>query len=319
MEEGVNRREFLKRSGAAAALTLLPKGVEAQERPFEYFASDLRPEELEAQKEAAAQSLVQDFPAIPEIEYLRKYFPHLTEESQMYIPSREELEYVLSESTSQLDELAAAMTTGSSAVFVFADYNRESGKRQRLYTMRKDAHDKMVFVKAYPISLGREGFGNASGSEKTPLGLHTIAASHMGYFGEVVSDPNQYRDVFNRVEIAGNPHWFVKGLGKEDEVAEIVTDEYHLVGPQTSAGRGIFLHGTNRSGEIGSDGEWKSLLGEGRAGSLGCVRVSNTGIRDLGLSSLITIGSFVMIHATPAAQEAPVSQYYPVPRWNEDQ
>ena len=127
----------------------------------------------------------------------------------------------------------------------------------------------------------------------TPLGLHMITSGRRGLFGEVVSGLNKHKSMFNHIVHKGKEHWFVKSFGerprneKSTDSAEVVTDQYLLIGPTTDASRGIRIHGTNRSGELHPDGKWHSFLGGVRR-SGGCIRMSNVDIRDLHLSGYLT-------------------------------
>ncbi len=302
----INRRELLKGTLSVAAIALLPGTPEASERRFKYFSSELTPQTLERQKKRAIDSLAKSIPSSDDADHLRAYIPYLSSESQMYIPDPNELRSVLEKSSVQLDELATALPEGSFGLFAFADIDDSTGmRRQRTYVVRKNAQNSVQFVKAYKISIAEKGFGNEPDSGQTPLGLHRIQSKTIGNFGEVVSARKKYVQDdkhFTHIPQNGKDRWYVNSFGREsgNEIAEVVTDEYLLVGPNTPASRAIRAHATNRSGELKADQSWNSLL-DGKSLSGACLRFSNVDLRDAGLSGYIDSGTFVMIHATPAA------------------
>jgi hypothetical protein len=311
----MDRRKFIL--GSAAALAAATRSAEARERELEFLPSPLTPEMLEEQRSEAVRSLTQSVPDDPKMEYLRQYATHLGQESQMYLPSQQELHGVVEKGKIALQELGAQLRVGQYGLFVFADANEKS-RTQRLYVLEKTQARSLQFVKAYPVSMSASGFGNRKDSGQTPLGLHTILNGKQGLFGEVVSGLNKHKDIFNHVQYRGEEHWFVKNFGErkpgdaDNDVAEVVTDQYLLVGPHTDPSRGIRIHGTNRSGAPQQDGTWTTFLG-GRRRSGGCVRMSNVDVRDFALSGYLrmpedgarrgaqTAGTPVMIFATPAA------------------
>lgn len=285
-----------------------------REKAYEVFGSTITPEELAEQKKAAITSLVREIPQTVELDHLREYAKHLNEESQMYIPDDGEIAHVAGVSGAQLHQLSQHIASGSHGIFVFADINREGKRTQRLYIVKKIDDTSVQFLKGYRVSTSRKGFSNADDSERTPLGLHTVYNGHVGMFGEVVSGLNKFKEHFIRVSVDGEDHWFVRGFGLEqgNDVAEVVTDQYLLNSRTTPLSRGIRIHGTNRSGEVGPDGKWRSLLG-GRRQSNGCIRMSNVDVRDLHTSGYIQLPEEpeknalpmpVMIHATKAAIDA---------------
>jgi hypothetical protein len=317
MESGIDRRRFLKGAAGALAMPFVNKldvSAAGREKAYEVFGSTLTPEELAEQKKAAIESLVREIPQIAELDHLREYAEHLNEESQMYIPDDGEIAHVAAVSGPQLHLLAQHTASDSYGLFVFADINREGKRTQRLYVVKKIDGTAVQFLKGYRVSTSRKGFSNSNDSERTPLGLHTIYNGHVGIFGEVVSGLNKFKEHFVRVSVDGEDHWFVKGFGLEhgNDVAEVVTDQYLLHSRSTDLSRGIRIHGTNRSGEVGPDGKWRSLLG-GRRQSNGCIRMSNVDVRDLHTSGYILLPEEpekkafpmpVVIHATKAAIDA---------------
>lgn len=312
-------------ASAAVLLNAFPKDAESQENRFEFFSSELTPENLRQQREAAVTSLAQGIPPSTELNHLRDHVQNLGAESQMYIPDSDELNGVLRKSTAKLSELAENLGVDSHGIFIFADVDARGNRTQRMYVVKKTSASVVSFVKAYHVSTALNGFGNDNDSEKTPLGLHRVHSGKIGLLGEVVSGLMKNRDttiqgpdgrpqpVFIRQVLNGIERFFVRGFGRESNnpIVEVITDQYLLHGPQTNTGRGIRIHGTNKSGERTARG-WRSFLG-GRARSSGCIRMSNTDIRDLHLAGYIkmpderskqkTGGSAVMIYATPAAIE----------------
>lgn len=303
----LNRREVLKGLGAAALLNAIPRSAEAQEQGFKYFSSELTPQRLEAQKRATIDSLANSIPPLRQLEYLRAYLPYLAKESQMYIPDTAELKEVVARNEHELDRLTAKIPMGRYGLFLFADAHGEK-TRQRMYVLKKGTIDSAQFVKAYKVSMSREGFGNEPDSNKTPLDLHAIHSKALGMFGEVMSKKKKYKDnprLFKHVKIGDDDHWFIHSLGYEtgNEMAEVVTDQYLISGPQTSTERGVRIHGTNRSGGLDKNREWISYL-DGESMSSACIRMSNVDVRDLNVHGYVDIQTPVMISATPEAQKA---------------
>ena len=96
MEEGMSRRRFL--GAAADMLALKAKNGEAWENDLEFLPSSLSKESLDAQKRAAVESLKTSIPNLPALDYLRDHAKNLNKESQMYIPTPEELVDVIDKS-----------------------------------------------------------------------------------------------------------------------------------------------------------------------------------------------------------------------------
>jgi hypothetical protein len=303
----MNRREFLK--GLAAAALLSSPNAEAADgkEHFSYYSSELTPAGLDSQKRATISSLDTSLPRIRNLDHLRAYIPYLPHESQMYIPSPEELKDVVAKSEQQLDSLSTTIPVGKYGLFIFADAH-DKKRKQRMYVLARKSPDKAQFVKAYKISLSREGFGNEKDSGMTPLGEHAIHSKTIGMFGELVSEKKNHKDderLFTHVEIEGKDHWFVHSFGYENgnELAEVVTDQYLITGPTTSVERGVRIHGTNRSGALGKENQWISYL-DGESLSTACIRMSNVDVRDLKVQGFIDVGTQVVIHATPEAMVA---------------
>ncbi len=313
-----NRREVLRGMGAVLALSSLPANAEQGHNAIEYFPSSLTRALLEKQKRDSIDSLAKSIPQQKEADYLRLYIPYLPEESRMYIPNQIELKELLQKTAEPMNDLSQAIRVGSYGVFVFADVNTNHTRKQRLYVLKRTKNHTVLFEKAYKISVAEEGFGNAKDSSQTPVGIHTIREKELGMFGEVVSarqKPKENPRLFKKMIINGKEHWFVKSFGREsgNELAEVVTDQYLLVGPETPASRGIRIHGTNRSGSIAEDGSWLSHLdGETLTGA--CIRMSNVDVRNL--SKYMGISTPVMIYATPEAREEAAARNKPVNHHN---
>ena len=293
----------MRQALAAAGAALIPETIRAAER-LPILPSDLTAEDLAEDKHRDVVELARSVPPLPELGYLREKARHLELESQMYIPTHEEVEAVFAAAEEQLRELGNAIKAEKHGLFVFAD--AKGGRQiQRLYVVRKEQDGALRIVKGYPVSMALLGFSNEKDSRKTPIGLHSISEKRIGLLGEVVSGLNKHRDSFKHVKYQGADHWFVRSFdGKEgDDVAEVVTDQYLLTGPHTPAERGIRIHGTNRSGTLKPDGTWESYLG-GKRRSGGCIRMSNVDVRDLHLSGYLddVTKTPVMIFPTEAAQ-----------------
>jgi hypothetical protein len=312
--ESMNRRSFLQKTAASLASGLLLRSAEAREQPVTAIESDLLPQDLERQKTEAASSLVETIPSDPRLRHVRAYAEHLTDESQMYIPQSSEVRAVLEKSREPLARFTRAIQRGQHGLFIFADHDSAGNNLQRLYVLKRAAENTLEFEKAYKVSTATAGFGNESNSGKTPLGIHHIANGARGLLGEVMAAAKHFDESsYVSVRYQGKVHWFVRGFGATPgtDNAEVVTDEYLLIGPHTDPSRGIRLHGTNRAGKLGANGMWQSFLG-GRQRSGGCVRMSNTDIRDLYLSGYLKetvhdgkhAGSTpILIFATPAAMK----------------
>ncbi len=311
--KGVNRREFIT-AAAATTLNIISGSADSRDSIYRFLESPLSIKTLEQHKLRAIQSLVSSIPPLKETEYLRSYSRLLPLESQMYIPHLRELEDVVKKSLPQLEILAEHIPLDGYGLFAFADVTHEKKRVHRLYVLRRNSPKDIQFVKGYRISMARKGFGNESDSEQTPLGLHFIESGTQGMFGEVVSQLNRFKESFTHVKYRGKDHWFVKGFGREasNDVAEVVTDQYLLVGPNTNASRGIRIHGSNRSGEIDESGRWTSFL-DGKMRSTACLRLGQTDIRDLSILGFVRNGTAVMIHATEDARKY-VAPIVP-PRW----
>lgn len=319
----MRRRDFLGLSAGAIAASALKQESADAHSTFTVEASSLTPENLLAQKAAAVESLTSGIPADRRLNYLRDRARDLPDESQMYIPDDAELGRVYEKSVSELNQLGSSIpSVNEYGLFIYCDTNPDGSPFQRLYVVQKTAQNRLQFVKGYAVSTAANGFGNTPDSGQTPLGLHSILSGTHGVFGQVVSGLNKYKTMFNHVRIGIRDYYFVKGFGSGagadagNDIAEVVTDEYLITGPNTPAMRGIRVHGTNRSGERDSMGIWRTFLG-GRKKSGGCIRMSSTDVRDLGLNGYAKLpqtiagrrkstapGTAVMIHAPAIAPNA---------------
>ena len=139
---------------------------------------------------------------------------------------------------------------------------------------------------SYVISTGKNGTGNLSGSNKTPLGLHKIAAKYgdklkpgailksrqfTGRIAPIYTDETDAKtdDVTTRI-------LWLKGL--ETGINSGKNDKGQLV---DSYKRYIYIHGTPEEGLLG------------KPASHGCVRMVNTEV--VSLYELVAVGTLVLI------------------------
>lgn len=311
--ESMDRRKFLRATAAAMLSSIAPKTAESGEQGILSMESDLSPENLQRHKSRAVASLTEEIPQGKQLGHVRSYAQNLAQESQMYLPSIKEITDVAAKSTAQLRELEQSVPLKGYGLFIFADRDSEGNHKQRLYALRRPQKGALQFVKGYAVSTARLGFGNSRDSNKTPLGLHKIDSGKRGLLGEVVAEAKALDEpTYIRLRQGGKDRWFVRGFGsvRGDDIADVVTDQYLLIGPNTDASRGIRIHGTNRAGKV-ENGTWTSYLG-GRRRSGGCIRMSSTDIRDMYLSGYLSlpqkrgksaVQTSVMLHATPNAME----------------
>lgn len=158
----------------------------------------------------------------------------------------------------------------------FSKFIYVAAKRQRLYLIDGDS-----IIKSYRISTAENGIGNLSGSYQTPEGLHKVA--------EKVGDGLPLNTVI-KSKIATNQKVMPIIKAKKDGTDYITTRVIHLRGledgvnageDKDSYSRGIFIHGTQEEGLLGT------------AASKGCIRMSNKDIIDLFDS--VEVGTFVII------------------------
>lgn len=158
----------------------------------------------------------------------------------------------------------------------FSKFIYVAAKRQRLYLIDGDS-----IVKSYRISTAENGIGNLSGSYQTPEGLHKVA--------EKVGDGLPLNTVI-KSKIPTNQKVVPLEKAIKDDTDYITTRVIHLRGLEDgvnagenkdSYSRGIFIHGTQEEGLLGT------------AASKGCIRMSNKDIIDLFNS--VEVGTFVII------------------------
>ncbi|MBU0959594.1 MAG: L,D-transpeptidase [Nanoarchaeota archaeon] len=150
-----------------------------------------------------------------------------------------------------------------------------NGQEQRLYVVY--GRDNSFYVyKHYGVSTGKRGFGNAFGSEKTPLGVHRINVKRGDNAG------------VGSIFVGGNNTGRVARITqseKDSSQALLLTRVLGIGGCDSlnsnSSDRGIFIHGTNKEGSIG------------RPDSGGCIRMRNEDIVEL--YSLVREGTYLDI------------------------
>ena len=149
-------------------------------------------------------------------------------------------------------------------------------KQQKLYHIQNDS-----IIKEYIISSSAYGIGSKAGSNKTPIGLHSIK--------------EKYGD---NTPINGR----MTGRVFYDDIATIYTDEtksktddvtsriFWLEGMEKGKNKGkgidsfsryIYIHGTSEEGRLG------------KPASHGCIRMKNKEVIDL--YKLIEVGTLVLI------------------------
>jgi lipoprotein-anchoring transpeptidase ErfK/SrfK len=148
--------------------------------------------------------------------------------------------------------------------------------QQKLYVII----DKNV-VASYPVSTSKFGLGNIFNSQKTPLGLH-IVKNKMGD-GVPMNGIIKYGFYSNEIAlILKDP----KTSGKDLITSRILWLDglekgKNKGGVMDSYNRGIYIHGTNEEGLIGTPA------------SHGCIRMKNKDVIDL--FNLVPKGIYVLI------------------------
>lgn len=147
---------------------------------------------------------------------------------------------------------------------------------QKLYLIKKN-----IIIKSYSISSSEYGIGNKNGSNKTPLGLHTIARK----FGE--KTPINGR-MIARVFTGETSIIYLDGSrSKTDDITSRIL---WLQGEEDGINKGenidsfkryIYIHGTSEEGLIG------------QPASHGCIRLKNKDVIDLYKD--VAIGTLVLI------------------------
>ncbi|MCX7120593.1 MAG: L,D-transpeptidase [Gammaproteobacteria bacterium] len=128
--------------------------------------------------------------------------------------------------------------------------------QQKLYL--KDAHDKTVA--AYLISSAKKGVGYERGSEKTPLGLHTIH--------QKIGESMPIFTVFKGRKPSGEI-WNGDLSRHYPNRDFILTRILWLKGLKTPLERYIYIHGTSDEKQLGTPQ------------SHGCIRMCNADVIDL--------------------------------------
>ncbi|MDB4126533.1 L,D-transpeptidase [Flavobacteriales bacterium] len=149
-------------------------------------------------------------------------------------------------------------------------------KNQKLYYIEQDS-----IIKEYIISSSAFGIGSASGSNKTPIGLHGIKEKYgektpingkmtgrvfHGHISTIYTDQTKSKtdDVTSRV-------LWLEGLEKGKNRGEGID----------SFKRYIYIHGTSEEGRLG------------KPVSHGCIRMKNKEVIDL--YKLVEVGTLVLI------------------------
>ena len=149
-------------------------------------------------------------------------------------------------------------------------------KNQKLYYIEQDS-----IIKEYIISSSAFGIGSASGSNKTPIGLHGIKEKYgektpingkmtgrvfHGHIATIYTDQTKSKtdDVTSRV-------LWLEGLEKGKNRGEGID----------SFKRYIYIHGTSEEGRLG------------KPVSHGCIRMKNKEVIDL--YKLVEVGTLVLI------------------------
>ncbi len=148
------------------------------------------------------------------------------------------------------------------------------GQNQRLYLV--DGYNGFRVNKEYDISTGKAGFGNKSGSGKTPTGIHRI------------------KEMYGSNAPIGTLFIARQNTGR---IAKIHTDEYDSPNDlitsrimwldgcekqnKNSHSRYIYIHGTSEEGLIG------------KPASHGCIRMKNRDVIEL--YNLVGSGTYINI------------------------
>ncbi len=126
---------------------------------------------------------------------------------------------------------------------------------QRLVVMRKGK----VF-KTYPVSTSKYGVGDQKGSNKTPLGLHSVA--------QKIGDDMPQGTVFKSRKPTGEvvaPN----SPGRDPIVTRIIWLKGHESCNRNAYARMIYIHGTTEENRIG------------RPASYGCIRMKSSDISEM--------------------------------------
>ena len=149
-------------------------------------------------------------------------------------------------------------------------------KKQKLYHIEHDS-----IIKEYIISSSAFGIGSASGSNKTPIGLHSIK--------EKYGEKTPINGKMTGREFHGNIATIYTDQTKsktDDVTSRILWLEGLEKGKNTGEGidsfkRYIYIHGTSEEGRLG------------KPASHGCIRMKNKEVIDL--YKLVEVGTLVLI------------------------
>ena len=149
-------------------------------------------------------------------------------------------------------------------------------KNQKLYYIEQDS-----IIKEYIISSSAFGIGSASGSNKTPIGLHSIREKYgektpingkmtgrvfHGHIATIYTDQTKSKtdDITSRI-------LWLEGLEKGKNSGKGID----------SFDRYIYIHGTSEEGRLG------------KPASHGCIRMKNKEVIDL--YKIVEVGTLVLI------------------------
>ena len=148
------------------------------------------------------------------------------------------------------------------------------GEQQKMYLV--NGSDGFTIHKEYSISTAKKGFGGTKGSYKTPLGIHKIYSK----IGDGAPVGTLFKKQVNRGYTV--PIYTDKKNHPGDYITtRILTLQGLEQHNKFSLERGIFFHGTNEEGLIGTPA------------SFGCIRMINTDIVEL--YDLVSKGTYVNI------------------------
>lgn len=151
-----------------------------------------------------------------------------------------------------------------------------SVRNQKMYYIKND-----VVINSYGVSTAKNGIGNQEGSNKTPVGMHSVKEKHgsniplnglfknrkyYGQIAEIITDTTSSKtdDITTRIM------WLT---GEETNINKDKNID--------SFNRYIYIHGTSEEGKIGTPA------------SHGCIRMRNIDV--LNLYNKIRVGTKVLI------------------------
>ena len=142
--------------------------------------------------------------------------------------------------------------------------------------------NKKEVLKTYIISTAKNGTGNLTGSNQTPLGLH--------YISEKIGDSAKIGSVFKSRINTHKLATILSDIGERSNIDNITTRILWLSGLEDGINKGgnidshdryIYIHGTDEEGRLG------------QAVSHGCIRMGNENIIEL--FNHISLGTHVFI------------------------